>query len=251
MALALLALPSHPVAALETASRPLRVEFRHGLLSLEAQQAPWPKLLEALSRQTAIHLRVNGPLDGFVTASFKGLPIEQALRHLFGPDANFILLYDGPHSTRASLGRLAEVWVFGTVKLEASETLAARGRDSGPAASGRDDGSTSGQEMEKWFARNPKAARDAALGFRDPEVRLLAIAHLGRQADRMAVDALLEIVRDRDPHMRQSAVDALGPLRDSDPHVRGALGALMSTAEDPDIRQLAADSLGTPLAASR
>lgn len=241
---ALLAMPSHSDAAPEAASRAtspaLRVEFRHGLLSLEAKQAPWSKLLEVVSRQTAIRLRVNVPLEGSVTASFKEVPIERALRQLFGPDADFVLLYHDPHVTRAPGKRLTEVWVFGRAP-EASRTRATRDRNDGPVAS-------TGQEAEKWFATSPQAARDAALSASDPETRLAAIASLGQRPDPQAVGTLLEIIEHRDPHMRQSALDALAPLLGSDPGVREGLGRLMRTAEDPEVRQLAADSLGIPLA---
>ena len=40
---------------------------------------------------------------------------------------------------------------------------------------------------------------------------------------------------------------ALGELVHTDPHVRATLAHVMHTAEHPDIRQLAADSLEIPL----
>ena len=95
------------------------------------------------------------------------------------------------------------------------------------------------------FDTSPQAAREAALDAADPETRLSAIAHLGQQADPEALRTLVAIIQDPDPHMRQSALDALGPLVHQDPQVRQALARVRQTAADPAIRQLLTDSLAT------
>jgi HEAT repeat protein len=67
----------------------------------------------------------------------------------------------------------------------------------------------------------------------DLEVRLTAIAHLGQQADHEALRVLLEIVEDPDPDVLQSAV--------------AALEVLVQRAEDREVQQLAAETIGIVL----
>jgi HEAT repeat protein len=120
------------------------------------------------------------------------------------------------------------------------------------------------EEVESEFARNPEAAREAALGSSDPEVRRRAILHFGWQGNQEALHVLAQVARDRDPEIRGKAVDALesfvdqpamlrstlevlGRLVGQHPRVREVLTHVMKTAEQADIRRLAADSLRIPL----
>src|SRR5262249_54504671 len=91
-----------------------------------------------------------------------------------------------------------------------------------------------GQPVEQEVERYPEAA-EAALHAADHEVRLTAIAHLGQQADHEALRVLLEIVEDPgpDPDVLQSAV--------------AALETLVQRAEDREVQQLAAETLGIQL----
>ena len=100
-------------------------------------------------------------------------------------------------------------------------------------------------EWTTVFEKNPQAAQDMALGAADSEGRLAAITYLSQQANPGAVRALLEIVHDPDPHLRQSALDGLLPLLDANPQVRQGLTHVLQAAQDPEVRQLVTDVLGS------
>ena len=55
---------------------------------------------------------------------------------------------------------------------------------------------------------------------------------------------LLDVLRDGDPHMRQNALDALGPSVENDPRIRKVMTQVMETTKDPDVRQFVSDALG-------
>ena len=249
---ALLALVAQGTAAFQTASPRLDspalwVGFRDGRLSVEAREAPWGEVLGEVSRKTGILLHLAVPVEGSVTISFRDLPVEKALARLFRSKAGFVFLYPdhdaglGP----ASPVLPAEVWLFGVERGggDVSATAAEEGEGGLPASAILTTGDP-GHQPEREFERDPRAARAAALGDPDLQTRVLAIAHLGQQADQEAVRVLLELVEDRDAHIRAGALEALGPSLASDPPVRRAPADVMgAAAEDPDVQQLAGDSL--------
>lgn len=244
-----LALNSQPAAARDiatpsprTESPGLAVSVRDGLLSVEAKEASWTTVLDALRQQTGIQLHLSIPLEGTVTVSCRDLPAEQALQCLFGREANFLFFYHASDSQSVSAALPSEVWVLGKGSGKVAQTSQGEGKPA--AAEAIEDLSALLVEAGKEFARNPQAARDAALHAANVDIRRLAIAYLSQQGKPEDLHILTEIVRDKDPHVRQSAVEALGPWLIDDPQVRQALTRLMETAEDPEVRQLAADSLG-------
>jgi HEAT repeat protein len=85
-----------------------------------------------------------------------------------------------------------------------------------------------------------------ALSAATSEERLTAIAYLSQQADPGVVGVLLEVVRDPDPHLRQSALEALLPLLDANPQVRQGLAQVLQVTQDPEVRQLVTDVLESP-----
>jgi HEAT repeats len=239
----LLAMPAQLGTSQEIASTvraessTLSVHFRKGLLSVEARHISWSKLLAELSRQTGTILHINVPLEGTVTLSIMGFPLERALERLFGLEASFMFVYRERPKTKISSSLLSEVWVFGkgrVAETESNETVLS-------GAEGPDD------ELEREFERNPQSAHNAALRSADVEVRFKAVAYLGQKADQQAVNLLLELFHDPDPFIGRSALDAIGRLADSDLQVKKALTDLMEKTKDSDTRQLAADYLGISL----
>lgn len=120
------------------------------------------------------------------------------------------------------------------------------------------------QEEAPAFTQDPQAARDAALGAAEPEMRRQAIVHFGWQGDQEALTVLAQVAQDNDPAIRGNAVDALellanhpemgrsavevlGRLVDQHPRVREVLTHVMQSAAPTEVRQLAADALGVPL----
>jgi hypothetical protein len=55
----------------------LEVNFRDGLLSVEAHHEPWGTVLREVQRRTGIDLHLHVPLEGSVTTSFADLPVER------------------------------------------------------------------------------------------------------------------------------------------------------------------------------
>lgn len=204
----------------------LRVDFQNGLLSVEARNGPWKKVLSEVREKTGIFLNVSLPLEGTATVSFKDLPIEQAFRHLFGPDANFAIFYRGRDSSASAVP--SEVWVLGKGSGEASTDPL--------------------QAVTKEFAKNQQAAQNAAMISPNREVRLKAIAYLGQQANRPAMTTLLKIAaldRRAEFDIQQGATDALRSLVKNNPQAREILTNIVEAGGPPEVQQLATDILGT------
>jgi hypothetical protein len=223
------------------------VRLQKGLLSVETEEGAWEKFLQELRRKCGIvfHL-INISLEGTVTASFKDLPLERAIQQLFGRDVNFMFVYRNRQPPLLTSGLPSEVWVFGRGTGQISKTFRrADTQDSVPPD--LEDANDPAQAIVREFERNPQAARDAARRHPDPTVRLMAIAYLGEHANEQSIKILLDLLQDHDAHMRQSALEALGPSVENNPQVRKVMAHVMETTEDPEIRQLVADSLGVEL----
>ena len=252
-----------PVAASgsRTDAPELRVSARDGLLSVEAQAASWVQLLDEVSRATGTRFHLLGSHPELITIAFRDLSAAQALRRLFGPDANYVFRFREAEVGSASPAFPSEVWVLA---YGPGKEIEAAGARAAPLASVVTNESSAIEKVEKEFATNPLAAREAALGSAGPAIRRRAILHFGWQGDQEALDVLTKVAQDRDPEVRGEAVDALelfldqpgmrrrtvevlGRLVDRHPRVREVLVHVMETAEQADLRQLAADSLGVPL----
>jgi hypothetical protein len=228
-------------------SRILWIGFQNGQLSLEAKNAPAQEVLDQICAKAEIFLQASAPLKGSVTASFKDLPVEQALRRLFGADVSFIFLYPKQKATAGSVAVPSDVWVLAKGAGEASKTSNIPDSQETTAAS-----QNSMQEIEGEFERNPMAAWNAAIGSRSNDVRLKAIAHLGKQPTRDSVDVLMKVVlydRDAEPVIQQSALDALTGLAQTSPQIQEILAQQVENVAGgpPVMRQLAADILGIQL----
>jgi len=230
----------------QTDSSVLEVSVRDGWLSVRAGEQSWQAVLEAVRQKTGIRLHPSRPLEGTVTVSCTDLPVEHALKCLFGPDANFLFLYRAGDSSSVFAGLPSEVWILGKGSGKVSQTPQAEARR--PSAEMIEDLSTLLVEAGKEFARNPQMARDAALHSTNVDIRRLAIAHLSEQGKPEDLNILTEIVGDPDPRVRQSAVETLGPWLIDDPQVQQALIRVMETTTNPQVRQLMADALGGSLA---
>jgi HEAT repeat protein len=98
-------------------------------------------------------------------------------------------------------------------------------------------------DADAHIMETPTWLRDHA----DPAIRELAIKYLGEQTTEEGMTVLLDVLRDGDSHMRQSALDALGPSVENDPRVRKVMTQVMETTKDPDVRQFVSDALGVAL----
>jgi hypothetical protein len=138
------------------------------------------------------------------------------------------------YESMAGRPRLIKVIVFPFQETEETNTRWVGNTEASPhsAATAIEPPQSPGQPVEQEVERHPEAA-EAALHASDLEVRLTAIAHLGQQADHEAPRVLLEIMEDPAPDVLQSAV--------------AALEALVQRAEDWEVQQLAAETLGIQL----
>jgi HEAT repeat protein len=240
----ILALQSQLALALERPNPPLWMDFREGRLSMQVREGSWESVLQELRHRTGIRLHLHLRLEGPLSVSFNDLPVERALRRLFGPEANFIFQYPAPHTADTASDQPTQVWVIGkTTEAQPIRPATAGARDV-PAVATPTHAPEPESEWATVFEKNPQAAQDMALSAADSEERLAAIAYLSRQANPGAVRVLLEIVDDPDPHLRQSALDGLLPLLDTNPHIRQGLTHVLQAAQDPEVRQLVADVLG-------
>jgi hypothetical protein len=240
-----LALQSQIALALEHLYSDFSMDFREGRLSLDVREGSWESVLQELRRRTGIHLHLHIRLEGPLSISFKDLPIERALRRLFGPEANFIFWYPAAHTANTASDRPTEVWVIGKTGDAPTNRQAS---SDGPEATTLALPTNTPEPESEWtmvFEKNPQAAQDMALTGDDSEERLAAIAYLSQQADPGAVRVLLEIFHDPDPHLRQSALDGLLPLLEANPQVRQGLTHVLQAAQNPEVRQLVTDVLGS------
>jgi hypothetical protein len=226
------------------ASPALSVGFQNGLLSIEAKDEPWENVLDEVRAETGIFLRVSMPLEGSVTVAFRNLPVEQALRRLFGPDANFAILYPDQTPGPASAAIPSEVWVLGKASAASSNTPHGGQEVASSVQEGTHD---SALALERELATNPQAALDAAVESRDQELRLKAIASLAQQANEGVVDVLLALAEAQEPPIRQSAREALEAMVLNEPQGRVIVTHMLETMATPAMRQWATETLGVSL----
>jgi len=185
----------------------LTIGFQDGLLSIEANQWPWAKVLKKITETTGIHFHYTLALEGSVTLSFADLPVRQALERLFGPEANFLFRYPGVGDLPGFLPK--EVWVLGTVRGE------------GPAPS-----RMPGSKGELSLPESNSAVDHQTLDMIPDEA----------PGEREEIDKLLEMAQDDDPTIRAQALSDLSQSgKDSGGTIRSALAAAL-TDEDARVR---------------
>lgn len=245
---------------IEVADSPaLGVEFKSGLLSIEARQSPWTEVLNAVQEKTGIRFNCSLPLAGLVTVSFMALPVKQALERLFGPEANFMFRY--PEGRLGPLAVPQEVWVLGKVQGRSSEPLKTGGgedkaepgvegsnaaRGPSPANEGADSTGDNAVAEDGGLDLNDVQVVDHLVELardEDPATRVQALSTLagGGNADEGAVESALDAaLTDKDPTVRGAAVQALASRRgvDAIEHLGQAL-----EDPDPDVRIMAVDNL--------
>jgi hypothetical protein len=222
----------------------LSLRFQRGLVSIEAREISWAKLLEELSRTTGITLWVRLPLEGSVTASFRNVPLERALEQLFGREVNFLYVYNNSSARSGAVTLPSEAWIFGQAHAEGSRSFESFDVTVSPAT--RDVNESTANLLET-FQNSPRIARAFAQRHPDPKVQRMAIAYLGEEATSEAIDVLFLLLQDRESSVRQTALEALGPLVQHHRPVRENLLKVLERSEDKDTRQLIADSLGVSL----
>jgi HEAT repeats len=227
------------VSASRVDSPTLRVSARDGLLSVEAQAAPWVQVLDEVSRKTGTHFRLFSPLPGSVTIAFKELPAEQALRRLFGPNTNYVLRFPESNAQSVSPDFPSEVWVLGRGSGKIFETSDDKGNLAPEATENTSD---PGQEGEKEDRAELLAALDA-LKADDPARRMQALSFLcesGKADERTVLSALEAALADEDASVRGQAIQTLATR--GDPEVMKYLWQALRDP-DPSVRTMLIDSV--------
>ncbi len=235
---------SEPVISPTPASKSVRVLLENGLLSLHADQRPYPDVLDAIQKTTGIRFHHTIPTGVAVTESFTDLPVKQALQRLFGAEASLMFRYAVADEAPGPRAVPEEVWVIGTVRARGAPGLA--------AAAG--EGAKRPGSAEAAGAQTPSPAptpavvphEQASQEDQAPQENQALIPGL---SDAEAIDSLAGMTRDEDPEMRLQALSALSSgapgsatdtvrssidaaLNDKDARVRGeALQALANLGE--------------------
>jgi hypothetical protein len=234
-----------PSSTPRPASPALRVGFLNGLLSIHAKDGPWEKVLDEVRAKTGIILRVSMPLEGSVTVSFRNLPVEQALRRLFGPDANFAILYANSKPGAPSAAIPSEVWVLSKGSVASANTPHEGQEMTSSVPEGMNDPI---QAIEREFETSPRAALDAAIDTTNEELRLKAVAHLAWQPNEEVVGVLLKFVRRySETPIGQTAGSALEAMMQNEPQARALVAQELETTGTPEMWQWAAEKLGVSM----
>ena len=184
----------HGAVAVEppvTAMQDLQVEFRDGLLTLQARDVPLDDILHAIGANAGFDVVVKGDHSAPVSRSFSALALEEGLRRLLG-GTSFVMFY-GETGDADRLVLLRE----GT------------GVDSGgreilrPEVTVVDEPAQA--EIEEWIS--------SRLTQPDRGVRIVAVRRLTRLEPDVAVDLAAKVLdRDDDPVVRGQAAAMLGKI---------------------------------------
>jgi len=216
-------------------------------------------LLREMGQRAGFAVVLQGDLDHLVSAHFRDLPMDAALRRVVGSEHALVMRYE-PAREPGMPGRLLEVRVYGDVRGDPDRVtvapVAPRGEGGAqkveappgpdPEAPGAYSG-PAGMAAVRALAARGDAASVAALGrildtSSDPAVRREAIEALSRIGGEEAADALAHGLGDDDSAIRTGVVDALGDMGDE--HATRMLGQVLFSESEPDIRLTAVARLG-------
>ncbi len=234
---------------------PLVLSIDDGRLSLDVQEVPIENVLRAIAHKGEFTLDVIGSLQGAVSDSFNGLPLDRAIRRLLYR-ATYIIELDPQESTASEHG-IRRLLVVGR-KI---------GLDRGSAAlKPKQQTAEAGRTVSKVRARQAKLTEVQRLGRNrtepaiqkllgllqndgDPVVRSTVAKILARFSRKPVVGALIAALGDPAVRVRRRAIVSLGKIG-GDQAVRKVIG-ILGSREDWQNQVLAAQVLSrhrTPLA---
>lgn len=189
---------------------PGRVALHEGLLAVFVRDVPLAKVLEEIGRRSAVRIFSGLSLDERVSADFEGVPLEDGLQRLLRGQ-NVVLVYRQPESSGRAGAREAPP-SLATVIVWPRDGRPGLGADNvwrgGPAETAEAGGRPAG---------NGAAADLGQLGTDaihepEPEGRQQALVALGKSGQADAVSPLLAALQDREPTVRNAAVEAVRQL---------------------------------------
>ena len=238
--------PASPVAS-PSAAGSSSVTFKDGLLSVETRGESLGDLLAEIEKKSGIkfHVRKTLPSDA-VSASFRDVPVETALKRLLGREFDLVWFYTAPKGGRGTPAP-TEVWVVGR-----GERVGGMVADAGKGAARLQPKPGDSADIKKRLDEiddlsDEEAAKAlpkllGALADKDARIRAAAAEALGEVGDLSAIEPLGKaLAGDADSDVRQAAAEALGEL--GSPNAVPALRAALKDA-DSDVRESVADALG-------
>ena len=225
------ALPGAEALAL-VARRGESIEVREGRLTAAIVESPLPTLLQVIARQGGVEIFLHASLEGTVTATFRDVPLEEALRRILRTtNAVFIYSQRSSASAGASQARLSEIHVYpGSPSGATSAPRTVRSAE--PTTVSATTRSRLTAEATKDLLDGPSTVSQKR-----------AATTLGRTYDARNVGPLAQTLAEaEDPTVRLSAVKALGKLRAE--QAVGPLGDVVVSDPDFDVREATAGALG-------
>ena len=206
------------VQAKESNTTPVaeKIEFRDGKLTVRLVNASVPRILSEIGRRSGVEIVwLNHAMADTVSVEFTALPVAEALERILR-GKNFLLFY----TIQGKKEKLARVWISSppggkrplsvrTVATTPTQSAAALSPSTQPLQGGEEE--IEGQPSP--FSMPLDEVIQIALGEKNPEIRLDAIARLGQEIPEnpQIRELLSRIAReDSDPDARQGAALTLG-----------------------------------------
>jgi len=219
------------------------VEFRDGLLSIDARDVALEEVLKEIARQTGLAVSRQEPLPGRVTAELRRLGVPIAIHRLLR-GKSFALRY-APSPTGAPLAA-SKLWIFasGEPGLEAPEGYEPEPPTSPEAVAGDDAAVLRLEAVAELADRDTPpsvAGLASAMADESASVRFEALYALGEVGGELSTQLLQQALVDPDARIRRAAVDALAEIGGE--RSASALAAVLSDP-DPALREDAVYALG-------
>lgn len=190
---------SHSVAPQTPGASPLsgnagtvEIEFRDGLLTLEAHNAPLGQIIRAVGEKLEVKVIVTGNLDTRVTRSFTAVPVDEVVRRLTR-DAITAIFYHPRDEDAGGSRKITEIRVY-AVEQYPPRRAAQKART-----------------KETGKGLDPELL--AALESEDRRKRIRAVQKLGYSGESGAIGVLERVLKEEgDPALRGEAAAALGRI---------------------------------------
>lgn len=215
----------------------LIVRAEAGLVTLKARDASQRRILEGLANQLHFELVTAGPLEERRSLEIDGKPWEEALKKALAP-ASWAFFYD----SSGGEPRLAKVFVI-SLKDDGSSprrSSAAPSPAEAPTPARRPAPDFQGNRAFQLGEGGPDSPGGEQAGAEDDETRALALIGLATTGGEQAIIALREALQDKEPWIRETAVEALAEIG-GEQAIQGLRIALRD--ENEDVRNAAQEAL--------